>query len=60
MELRLPALVAGLVEWLFLVVNFTLSGMNCSPEMEGTPVGEALLDLKWGNPLPVGNVEMGS
>jgi hypothetical protein len=43
----------------FLVVNLTISGMNYNPEMEGTPVTDFLLGLKWMNPFLVQTFEVG-
>jgi hypothetical protein len=36
--------------WLFLVVNLTVSGMNYNLEMEGPPVWDILLGMRWVNP----------
>lgn len=42
-----------------LGVDLTISGMNCNPEMEATPVRDFLLGLKWMSSLLVWNLEVG-
>jgi hypothetical protein len=36
---RKPSMIRiYIVQWLFLVANLTISGMNYNPELEGSPV----------------------